>query len=148
VGGAEARQARRIVAPTAAVLLAAALALPGCGRLDKDAIGTELGTIESAAAEGMLVAREAAHHRAPDNFIELRTAELGKVAKGSYEKLGEIPAEGSLQPAEDRGVRIAAHVAALLFRLHNHSSDRDLADSTEHRLRRLADQAGAVEESL
>jgi hypothetical protein len=148
VGGAEARQARRLVAFATVVLLAGALALPGCGRLDQDAIGNELGTIESAAAEGMLVAREAAHDRAPDNFIELRAAELGKVANGSYEKLNEIPAEGSLQPAEDKGIRIAAHVAALLFDLHAHSSDRELADSTERRLRQLADQAGAVEDSL
>jgi hypothetical protein len=136
------------IALAAIALLVGALALPGCGRLDKDAIGNELGTIESAAAEGMLVAREAAHDRAPDNFIELRTAELGKVAEGSYEKLSEIPAEGSLQPAEDKGIRIAARVAALLFDLHAHSSNRELADSTERRLSKLADQAGAVEESL
>src|SRR3954447_10845262 len=85
-----------------AVFLLAVLALAsltGCGRLDKDAVSTELKTLESSTGEGMLVAEQAARSRAPADFIEIRTAELSKQARNAGDALTETPTEQGLQQA-------------------------------------------------
>ena len=92
-----------------ALLFVAALVLTsstGCGRLDKDAVSTELKTLQSSTAEGMLVAREAARSRAPADFIEIRTAELAKQSRNSADALAETPTESGLQQAAMRGNQI------------------------------------------
>src|SRR4051795_10168780 len=92
-----------------AVFLLGVLALgslTGCGRLDKDAVSTELKTLESSTAEGMLVAREAARSRAPADFVEIRTAELSKQSRNSADALAETPTESGLQQAAMRGNQI------------------------------------------
>src|SRR2546430_1596998 len=88
-----------------AILLLAILAiasLTGCGRLDKDAVSTELKTLQSSTAEGMLVAGQAARSRAPADFIEIRTAELSKQSQNSADALAETPTESGLQEAATR----------------------------------------------
>ena len=137
---------RRILACLAATFLA--LAGTGCGRLDRDAIQSELSTVESAANEGMLVAQQASQARAPDNFVELRTAELGKEAKKAYEKLSGIPAEGDLLGPERDGAQVAARVARLLLTLHYHSENRQLAAVIAKQTQRLGERAAAIEDSL
>jgi hypothetical protein len=52
-----------------ALLATAAILVAGCGRLDKDAVATKLGTIESAAAEGMLVADQAQRSLRLNRFV-------------------------------------------------------------------------------
>jgi hypothetical protein len=96
----------------------------------------------------MLVAQQAEQGRAPDNFIEIRTAELGKEAKSAYEKLSGIPAEGTLNGPERDGAQLAARVARLLLTLHYHSENRQLAATVAAHTKRLAARAGALEESL
>src|SRR5439155_24655825 len=93
---------RPVVLTRAAIFLIAALgigSLTGCGRLDKDSVSTELKTLQSATAEGMLVAGQAARSRAPADFIEIRTAELSKQAKNSADALAETPTEHGFQDA-------------------------------------------------
>jgi hypothetical protein len=135
----------------AVILVAAALALvavPGCGRLDKDAVSTELKTLQSATAEGMLVAGQAARSRAPADFIEIRTAELSKQARNSADALAETPTESGLQRAATRGNQIGNRASELLDALHSDPGNENLATNVTHELRSLNDQAGAAEDSL
>src|SRR3954451_19072428 len=104
-----------------AILLLAILAiasLTGCGRLDKDAVSTELKTLESSTAEGMLVAEQAARSRAPADFIEIRTAELSKQARNAGDALTETPTEQGLQGAANQGGQIGSRTHQLLDALH------------------------------
>src|SRR2546430_1541007 len=96
---------RRLVVARVAVFALAALALAtltGCGRLDKDAVSTDLKTLQSSTAEGMLVAGQAARSRAPADFIEIRTAELSKQSRNQANALAETPTESGLQEAATR----------------------------------------------
>src|SRR3954447_1524594 len=134
-----------------AVFLLAVLALSsltGCGRLDKDAVSTELKTLESSTAEGMLVAGQAARSRAPADFIEIRTAELSKQSKNSADALAETPTEHGLQDAAMRGNQIGNRASELLDSLHSDPGDSGLATNVTHELGRLNDEAGAAGDSL
>jgi hypothetical protein len=123
-------------------------ALTGCGRLDKDAVSTELKTLQSSTAEGMLVAEQAARSRAPANFIEIRTAELSKQSKNSADALAETPTEPGLQEAAKRGNEIGDRASELLDSLHSAPGNSNLASNVASQLRQLHDEAGNAEGSL
>jgi hypothetical protein len=130
------------------LLAAAAIVFGGCGKLDRDAVETNLGSVRSAAAEGMLVADQAARARAPDNFIEIRTAELAKVGSDASMSLAGTPAEAGLERAAVQGAHLGASVADQLDALHDEPSDRALAGRTRDHLRILAGRAARIEDSL
>jgi hypothetical protein len=127
--------------------VAAAVAFSGCGALDRDAVQNEVSKAASAAAEGMLVAREAKGGRTWESFVEIRTAELHGAAEKSEEKLTQ-PTETGLASAAEQGSKLAAQVRVALGSLHEHPTDRRLAASMETRLRRLADELNGVEQRL
>jgi hypothetical protein len=120
----------------------------GCGRLDKDSVSTELKTLGSSTAEGMLVAEQAARDRAPANFIEIRTAELSKQSKDAAKTLEETPTESGLQRAADRGTEIGNRASEILDQLHSSPGDDGLATNVATELRSLHDEAGRTEASL
>src|SRR3954447_1532660 len=134
-----------------AILLLATLtiaSLTGCGRLDKDAVSTDLKTLQSATAEGMLVAGQAARSRAPADFIEIRTAELSKQAKDTADSLAETPTESGFQEAATKGNEIGNRASELLDSLHSDPGNSDLATNVTHELSDLSDRAESTEASL
>jgi hypothetical protein len=136
----------RVAAFFLAVLALASLT--GCGRLDKDAVSTELKTLQSSTAEGMLVAEQAARSRAPADFIEIRTAELSKQSRNAAKTLAETPTEQGFQQAATRGNQIGNRAAAILSALHSDPGNSNLAANVAHELSSLSDQAAAAEASL
>lgn len=128
-------------------LAGAALVLPGCGRLDKDAVGNELTQAASAAAEGMLVAREAKRERTWESFTQIRTAELHSDAEKSEEALSQ-PTEKGLSKSAEQGSKLAAQVRAALGALHEHPNDRRLAARVQEALSRLSDRLDQIERQL
>jgi hypothetical protein len=132
-----------------AALLVAASSLGACGELDRDAVQTQVEQVASAAAEGMLVAREAHRERTYVSFTELRSGELHKAAQRSEESLGSGTAETSeLQRDAEAGSRLAAGVRRALGSLHERPSDAALAGRVEGKLRTLASEAQDLEEQL
>lgn len=120
----------------------------GCGRLDKDAVSTDLKTLQSSIAEGMLVAGQAARSRAPADFIEIRTAELSKQSKNVADALAGTPTESGFQEAASNGNRIGNRASELLDALHSDPGNSNLATNVTNELRGLHQQAGDAENSL
>jgi hypothetical protein len=120
----------------------------GCGRLDKDAVSTELKTLQSSTAEGRLVADQAARSRAPADFIEIRTAELSKQSKNAADALAGTPTEHGFQEAAVRGNEIGNRASELLDALHSDPGNSNLATNVAHELSSLSDRASSAEASL
>jgi hypothetical protein len=133
--------ARRSAAAVLIVTVALAPLLLGCGTLDRDAVQTEVQNVESAAAEGSLVAREVEKGRTFRSFSEIRTAELHKVAMTASEALQETPAEAGLSSAARRGADLGERVREVLERLHKRPTDRAVAHDVRLALERLAAEA-------
>jgi hypothetical protein len=136
----------RVAAFVLAVLALASFT--GCGRLDKDAVSTELKTLQSSTAEGMLVADQAARSRAPADFIEIRTAELAKQSRNAADTLAETPTEQRLQEPARRGNQIGNRASQVLDSLHSDPGNSDLAANVAHELNLLSAQAAAAASSL
>src|SRR3954447_21473234 len=142
---------RPLVMARVALLFVAALVLTsstGCGRLDKDAVSTELKTLQSSTTEGMLVAREAARSRAPADFVEIRTAELSKQSTNSADALAETPTEQGLPNAAPRGNKMGNRASEILDSLHSDPGNANLAKNVESEFNSLSDEAANVEGSL
>jgi hypothetical protein len=142
---------RPLLGPRVVLIVLAALVLvsvTGCGRLDKDAVSTELKTLQSSTAEGMLVADQAARSRAPADFIEIRTAELSKQSKNAADALAGTPTEHGFQEAAVRGNEIGNRASELLDALHSDPGDSNLATNVAHELTSLSERASAAEASL
>src|SRR6266487_2893850 len=110
------RGERRLGSRRAPLFVMAVLVLAsftGCGRLDRDAVSTDLKTLQSSTGEGMLVADQAARSRAPADFIEIRTAELSKQSRNSADALAGTPTEHGLQEAATRGNAIGNRASVL-----------------------------------
>jgi hypothetical protein len=131
-----------------AAAVAAIALFSGCGRLDRDAVRTEVGKIESASAEGMLVAREAARGRAFQGFIVIRSAELQSEAEKAQEKLSSTPAEDGWNDEASVASRLAGQIAVGLGGLHQHPHDRHAAAQLAHKLGQIADRADQLSEKL
>jgi hypothetical protein len=131
-----------------AILLALVPALAGCGTLDRDAVQTEIQNVESAAAEGALVAHEVERGRTIRSFAEIRTAELHKVAMNASEALQETPAEGDLDSSASRGADLGDRVRGLLEQLHERPTDRTLARHVRLTLDHLASKAHDLADEL
>jgi hypothetical protein len=142
---------RPLVGARVALLFLTALVLvsfTGCGRLDKDSVSTELKTLQSSTAEGMLVADQAARSRAPADFIEIRTAELSKQSKNAADALAGTPTEHGFQEAAVRGNEIGNRASELLDALHSDPGNSNLATNVAHELSSLSDRASSAEASL
>jgi hypothetical protein len=96
----------------------------------------------------MLVADGAARARAPDEFTEIRCAELLKQSDGAGMTLGGTPTQAGLQEDAKRGASIATQVSDGLAALHSHPSSRPLAAQLRRKLGALAMQAGKIKQSL
>ena len=136
----------RVAILVLAVLAAASLS--ACGRLDKDAVSTDLKTLVSSTAEGMLVADQAARSRAPADFVEIRTAELSKQSRNAANALAGTPTESGFQEAANEGTRIGNRASALLDALHSDPGNVNLATNVTRELHELHQRAGDAENSL
>jgi hypothetical protein len=124
-----------------AVLVPLGLLAAGCGRLDRDAVQTEVQNVESAAAEGAMVAYEVEHGRTFRSFALIRTAELHKVSMKAWETLNETTAEHGLEGRRRRGIRLADEATGLLQRLHARPTDQRVARQVRLRLDQLRGDA-------
>ena len=117
-----------------------ALAAVGCGAsgtLTEDQLRTETEAVQSAAAEGALLASDVARDRTTEPFARVHSGVLAEQARGTAEAL-DRPAPRGLEAERRSAARRAAGVAEALARLHAHPTDRALAARLTVELERLA----------
>jgi len=105
-------------------VLALLLCSCGGGQLSKKELQKEVESIQSLAAEGALVARDAADGSTTDVFVRVHSQYLQKAADKVEQGLSSAQASGSLDADRAKAQRLAARVADELGRLHAHPGDR------------------------
>jgi hypothetical protein len=121
--------------------LLAVLALTGCngGTVDRHALTNDASTLDSIACEGAVVADGVSRGRTTVFFAREQAEELAIRASNLADALGKRPTAHGLEPKVRNKAKDAAHVAALLWRLHDHPDNRVAGDS----LQRALKQAGS-----
>jgi hypothetical protein len=119
------------------------LALSGCGggELTQSSLAKEIESIGSAAAEGGLLAHDAADGRSTHAFTAVHSQVLAEQAAKVEEKLSSADAPPGLEGRRRRADRLAVEVQSELERLHDHPADEELARAVAGRLDRASKDA-------
>jgi hypothetical protein len=125
---------------TRAIALAACAALfTGCngGTVDRHALTNDSSTIDSMACEGALLAHDVARGKTTVFFAREQAEELGIESSNLANALAKRKALSSIERKVRVKSREAARLSSVLWRLHDHPSDRGVAAGIEQQLKRL-----------
>jgi hypothetical protein len=111
-------------------LFAAAAVLAGCngGTVDRHALTNDASTIDSINCEAWLVARAAARGDVTSYYAREQAEELHLQAANLADALGRRPTATGLKQRVRAKARDAAQLAALLQRLHDHSTAKAVSE--------------------
>jgi hypothetical protein len=111
-------------------------------RFERDAA-----SLGSLAAEGELLARQAATGDAPAPFVAAHASEVGADAGDLASVVASTHSESGGEARSGELASLARSVDSLLERLEHAPDDRVLATQVAHRLATISDRAGKLESS-
>ncbi|MBC7645198.1 MAG: hypothetical protein H7123_08730 [Thermoleophilia bacterium] len=127
---------------TVFVLLAIASMASGCARkLDAGTVQRQQSSIESAAREGQLVARQVTKDATLGTTTRVRMEDLTITASGAGDSLSQATASPQLEHKAHKLATIAGDVTDTLNELYRHPADKSVAHSVDLKLGKLARQA-------
>jgi hypothetical protein len=133
------------------VVLAGVLCFVGCGGpMQPDELKRSIGTLESTATEGALLANQVAHDRSKATFVRVHARELGEVADHEAEKLNDAQAEaaGGVAPAKARAIDLASQISEQLGRMQIAPGSEPDAAAAKKSLDDLSKRAGQLAQGL
>jgi hypothetical protein len=143
MGSSGSRQGVGVAAVVAALLLA------GCGGpMKRSELADSVETLDSTAAEGSLLASEAARGRSKTTFVRVRARELGEVADHEAEKLTDAEPANGVGADKERAVELAGQISTELGTLQTAPEDPASARDVSDRLKTLTDAAKTLGERL
>jgi hypothetical protein len=135
----------------AGVVLAGVLCLIGCGGpMQPDELARSIGTLESTAAEGALLADEVARDHSKATFVRVHARELGETVDHEAEKLNDAEAEpqGGVASKKGKAIDLADRISAELGRIQVAPDSETEGRSAEKALGDLSKRAGTLAEGL
>jgi hypothetical protein len=135
----------------AGVVLAGVFSFIGCGGpMQPDELARSIGTLESVAAEGALLAHDVARDRTKATFARVHARELGETVDHEAEKLNDADAEAAdeVAPKKATAIDLADRISAELGRIQVAPDSETEGRGAEENLNRLSKQAGQLAEGL
>ena len=113
-----------------------------------DELARSVETLSSSAAEGQLLARDAAHDRTKATYTRVRARELGETVQHEAEKLTDADAEGEVRTKKAAAIDLADRISTLLGQVQVSPQDERANLRTADRLSALRDRADDLGHSL
>jgi outer membrane murein-binding lipoprotein Lpp len=130
-------------------LLAAAVVLAGCGgAMQPDELARSIGTLESAAAEGALLARDVADDRTKATFARAHARDLGETVDHEAEKLSDASANGLVAERKTAAVNLADRISQALGQIQVSPGSEREGRTAQASLTHFGDRAGKLAEGL
>ena len=130
-------------------VVVAALLCGGCGGpMQPDELKRSIGTLESSAAEGALLANGVARDRTKATFARVHARDLGETVEHEAEKLHDASAEGRVAFRKAAAVDLAGRISEALGQIQTAPDSEQEGRSAESALTRLGDRAGKLAEGL
>src|ERR687889_347984 len=133
---------------TALALLVAVVGAGCGGAMKPDELARSIGTLESTAAEGALLAHHVAEDRTKATFARAHARELGEVVDHEAEKLHDASAEGRVAVRKAAAVDLAGRISEGLGQIPTAPDSEQEGRSAGGTLVRLGDRAGRLAEGL
>jgi hypothetical protein len=118
--------------------------------MEPDELARSIGTLESTAAEGALLADQVARDRSKKTFVRVHARELGETVEHEAEKLNDAEAEpqGGVAPAKTQAIDLADQISAALGRIQTAPDDPAEGGTAQKELSALSEKAGKLAEGL
>jgi hypothetical protein len=126
-----------------ALLLAALVLLPGCGRYGQYSgvdFQASVKALQSIAAEGSLIASNAARSRTLTTFVRTHGQELSDQTEHEAEKMSDAPLAPGFGHRVSVAISLASKIGSAIDDLRVNPHDRKAAASTARDLRSYANQ--------
>jgi hypothetical protein len=128
----------------AALLLAA-----GCGGpMQAQELARSVQTLQSAAAEGALLAHDVARDRTKATFVRAHSRDLGETVDHEAEKLSDADANGEVAVRKSQAVDLADRISQALGKLQVSPGVESEGASAERDLRSSAKRAARISDAL
>jgi hypothetical protein len=124
--------------PLVCLALAAGCGGSGSGTLTQEQLQKELETVQSAAAEGALLASDVARDRTTEPFARIHSGVLAEQVKPAVETLANGKASGGLEAERRQAASEARAVSAALQQLHASPENRAVARRVQRELEELS----------
>jgi hypothetical protein len=111
-------------------------------------LGRSVQSLESAAAEGGLLAHDVARDRTKATFVRAHSRDLSEDVQHEAEKLSDADANGRVAVAKRRGVALAGAISQALGMLQVEPRNEAVGREAERTLSRLAARAGRLADGL
>jgi hypothetical protein len=134
---------------TVLAALAAAVLAPGCGgAMQPDELSRSIGTLESAATEGALLAKGVADDRTKATFARVHAGDLGDTVDHEAEKLHDASAEGLVARRKTEAVDLAGRISQALGQIQVAPDSEREGRTAAADLTRYGNRAGKLAEGL
>ena len=139
---------RRLV--SFAVLVGIAALFAGCGGpITPGELSRSIGTLESTAAEGALLAKDVADDRTKATFARVHARDLGDVVDHEAEKLNDAQADqANVARAKSRAVNLAGRIGTALGQIQIAPGDEAGGRRAQHALDRFSQDAKKLADGL
>lgn len=131
----------------ALAVVVAALA-GGCGRETNHDVRVSIEQISSIASEGALMAGDVARDRTKNTYVRVHGEELSSQAEHEAEKLNDAPIDPALRSRVEKAIGLAGEIGGGIDDLRVAPQDRQKAAQTVDDLRKWADEARKLAESI
>jgi hypothetical protein len=134
----------------AALAVAAALALPlaGCGNETNHDVRASIEQISSIASEGSLMADDLARGRTKTTYVRVHGEELSSQAEHEAEKLSDAPVDPALHDRIDKAIGLSSEIGGAIDEMRVSPQDRQAAQQAQQDLRKWADEARKIADSI
>jgi hypothetical protein len=137
---------RRAVALAVAVALGATPA--GCGRETNHDVRVSIEQISSIGSEGSLMADDLARGRTKTTYVRVHGEELSSQAEHEAEKLNDAPVDPALRERIDKAIGLSSEIGGAIDGMRVSPQDRHAAQQAQQDLRKWADEARKIAESI
>ena len=134
---------------TVLALLAATVVGAGCGgAMQPDELARSIGTLESTAAEGALLANDVARDRTKATFARVHARDLSETVDHEAEKLHDASAHGLVAERKAAAVALAGRISQALGLIQTAPDSEQEGRTAASDLTRYGDRAGKLAEGL
>jgi hypothetical protein len=133
----------------AALLLALTATLAtGCGRETNHDVRVSIEQIASIASEGSLMADDLARGRTKTTYVRVHGEELSSQAEHEAEKLNDAPVDPALHDRIDKAIGLSSEIGGAIDDMRVSPQDRQAAQQAAQDLRKWADEANKIADSI
>jgi hypothetical protein len=132
-----------------ALLLALTTTLgTGCGRETNHDVRVSIEQIASIASEGSLMADDLGRGRTKTTYVRVHGEELSSQAEHEAEKLNDAPVDPALHDRIDKAIGLSSEIGGAIDDMRVSPQDRKAAQKAAQDLRKWADEANKIADSI